>query len=400
MPDSPDSPRTPRTRPVVALLGAPGSGKSTLAAALPPDTVLDLPGDPDLAGQVWDGLRRATAVLLVASPVQGLDPRTVQLFEACADLPRLVALTQLDRPGADADEAVALCQRLLGDQVLPLQLPLHDDDGTIGGLLDLLTLTVHADGERREADPEHVRLVEPLREDLLEALLTGSDGDAFDAWASGDQVAPGLLAAELPRAVSRGDLVPALVVRPSGLGPREAPYGQRPGQDPGLGLGPGLVELAGLLARLPNDAPHGDGPLAQPTPQLPVGVTPDAGLQARVAADPVARLAADPRSGQLLLWTVGPGHAEQLLAGAPSLPVRLEGPRTGRVLVRVPGWAVRAVRSDALGRGGEVLANQDHEEDAELELRLPASELVHYALALARVTASTGSFERLSGPLS
>ena len=95
-------------------------------------------------------------MLLVVSPVQGLDPRTVALWEALEHLPRLVVLSQLDRPGADADEAVALCQRLLGEGVLPLQLPLHDDDGSVGGLLDLLALTVSHDGEQRPADAEHV----------------------------------------------------------------------------------------------------------------------------------------------------------------------------------------------------------------------------------------------------
>ena len=378
----------------VALLGAPGAGTSTLAAALAALAggaveVRDAPGAPDLAGDRWEALRPADAVVLVVSPVQGLDPRTVADWEACglAGLPRVVVLSALDRPGADADEAVALCQRLLGEEVLPLALPLHDDDGSVGGLLDLVGLRVvdATAGEERAADPEHVRLVEPLREELAEAVLTGSDDEAaFAAFAAGD-VDAGALARELPEAVVRGDLQPVLVALPA----------------TGLGLAELLALLRAVLERAPaalaDDRP---GPLPRPQPQLPVGVRDDPGLEARVAADPVARLAVDPRTGQRLLWAVGPEHAERLLAGLPSAPVRVEGAKHGRVLVTAPSWALRAVRSDLLSRGGEVLAVEEDDEQARVEARLPAAELPHYALALARVTSHTASFTRLSGPLS
>ena len=66
----------------------------------------------------------------------------------------------------------------------------------------------------------------------------------------------------------------------------------------------------------------------------------------------------------------------------------------------MPSWCARTVRSDVHERGGEVLSAASGDDGGEvLEVRLPAAELVHYSLALARVSASTGTFTRLTGPL-
>ncbi len=462
----------------LVLLGAPGSGKSTLAHALVGGplasahpaalahgsydvggtrvTLLDPPGSPELAGELHAGLRAASAVLLVVSPVQGIDPRTVALWESLEHLPRVVVLTQLDRPGADADEAVALCQRLLGDGVHAVQLPLHDDDGSVGGLLDLLTLTVSHDGEQRPADPEHVTLVEGLRGDLVEAVLTGSEDEAlFVAYLADDEPEPAELITELAAAVGRGDVQPVLVavprrgvgvpelaallaalpsaagqVPPAATGLDDAPLDLAAGVAVAETVAPGLVRVwsgvlrpgepvyaagrtatwdgpvaaAGALVStglpvLPRDVvsstPARLTPWPAPTAQFPVGAPEDDGLDARVAADPVARLEPDGRTGQLLLWTCGPEHAEALLAGLPSAPVRLPpGARPVGVRVEVPAWAARAVRSDLTARGGELLATGEVGDHVVLEARLPPAEAVAYALALGRVSAHTAVLTR------
>ncbi|MCW2621900.1 MAG: elongation factor G-like protein, partial [Frankiales bacterium] len=312
--DNPDL--LPRT---VVLLGAPGAGKSELLDALlaagggapasgaPTELrhgtvqragrrvhLLDPPGEPQLPGPLAAGLRAAGAAVLVLSPLQGLDPRTVALWHACeeAELPLVIAVSQLDRPGADADEATALAQRLLGDAVLPLQLPLHDDDGLVAGVLDLLTLRVvdHSTGTERAADPEHVTLVENLREELLEAALAGGDEEAFDLWVAGGD--PGEV--DLAAAVARGDLQPLLVTSPR--------------------HGVGLEQLLDLLAALP--------PAAE---RLPPAATDAAG-------DPV-HLAGEV-TGPLVAEVVRAGTAADL---ARIWSGRLDGALPGDVVAVAPG---------------------------------------------------------------
>ncbi|HEU0101128.1 MAG TPA: GTP-binding protein [Mycobacteriales bacterium] len=451
----------------VVLIGAPGAGKSTLAQALlasagaPPATapepwrlaygsfvragttvsLLDPPGSPELAGELHAGLRGASAVVLVVSPVQGVDPRTVALWESLAHLPRLVVLSQLDRPGADADEAVALCRRLLGDDVLPLQLPLHDDDGSVGGVLDLLHLTVSEGGARRAAEPEHVTLVEALRGELVEAVLTGSEDDElFEGYLADVEPSGQVLAAELAAALARGDLQPVLVAVPrrgvgldelaellAGALPPAADQPLSPDPDALVAevLRPGLLRVwsgelrPGMSVQIGPRRTTYDGPAAcagelvaadvggspgdavglsrveleawrVPPAAFPVGVAADDALAARVLGDPVARLETDPRTGQLLLWTYGPEHAEALLAGLPSAPVRVPpGARPVRLRVQLPAWAVRPVRTDLLARGGQVLQERADGDGVVLDVQLPPAEAVGYALPLARVSGHT-----------
>src|SRR3954453_469259 len=79
--------------------------------------LLDPPGSPDFVGELRAGLRAADAALFVVSAVNGVDATTVALWEECAavGMPRAVVITQLDRPHADVDEAVRMCQLMLGE---------------------------------------------------------------------------------------------------------------------------------------------------------------------------------------------------------------------------------------------------------------------------------------------
>ena len=94
-------------------------------------TLLDTPGSPDFVGELRAGLRAADAALFVVSAVNGVDAATVQLWEECAavGMPRAVVVTQLDRARADVDDAVRLCQLLLGEGVYPVHLVDRGPDG-------------------------------------------------------------------------------------------------------------------------------------------------------------------------------------------------------------------------------------------------------------------------------
>src|SRR5918912_1350670 len=101
-------------------------------------TLLDTPGSPDFVGELRAGLR-------------GVDAATVQLWEECAavGMPRAVVISQLDRPRADVDEAVRMCQLMLGEGVFPLHLVQRGPDGAPTGLVSLLEPHVElAGGER------------------------------------------------------------------------------------------------------------------------------------------------------------------------------------------------------------------------------------------------------------
>ncbi|MDX6268361.1 MAG: elongation factor, partial [Frankiales bacterium] len=126
--------------------------------------LLDTPGSADFVGELRAGLRAADAALFVVSACDGVDAITVQLWHECAavGMPRAVVITQLDKPRADFDDAVAICQRLLGEGVHPLYLPMHADDESVAGVIGLISQRVYdwSSGDRveRDPDPQHLPL--------------------------------------------------------------------------------------------------------------------------------------------------------------------------------------------------------------------------------------------------
>ncbi|WP_433532498.1 elongation factor G-like protein EF-G2 [Micromonospora sp. CA-263727] len=183
--------------------------------------LLDSPGYADFVGELRAGLRAADAALFVVSAVDGMDAATAALWEECAavDMPRAVAVSRLDHPRADFDEAVALCQRVFGDNVLPLHLPMLGDDGvSTVGLLGLITRRVfdYTDGlppQVREPDPEHLPAIVESRNELIEGIIAESEDETLmDRYLGGEEIDAGILVEDLEKAVARGHFYPVVPV--------------------------------------------------------------------------------------------------------------------------------------------------------------------------------------------
>ena len=267
-------------------------------------TLLDTPGSPDFVGELRAGLRAADGVLFVVSAAGGLDAVTAQLWAECAavGIPRAVVVSQLDKPRADFDEAVALCQRLLDEAVVPLHLPMHDDDGAVAGLITLLDTKVvdHSGGERTErpAEAEHVTLTEGLRSDLLEAVIAESEDETLlDRYLEGAELDLGTLTADLEKAVARGHFHPALAVAPL--------------------QGVGVQELLDLLVQgFPSPCEHPCPPVTRldGSPAAPLTCDPDGPLAAEVV-----KTTTDPYLGRVSYVRVFSGTLR------PDTPVHVSG---------------------------------------------------------------------------
>ncbi len=182
-------------------------------------TVLDTPGYADYTGELRAGLRGADAALFVVSSVDGVDSTTARLWDECelVGMPRAIVVTNLDRERADFDETVAICQRIFtgGGGVQPLFLPIHGDDDSIVGFIDLLDEQIWhwTDGSLQvtEAEARHRELIESERGALIEEVVTESeDEDLMDRFISGEHVEIDLLTTDLERAVARGHFHPVV----------------------------------------------------------------------------------------------------------------------------------------------------------------------------------------------
>jgi elongation factor G len=272
--------------------------------------LVDTPGHADFVGEVRAGLRAADAALFVVSSVDGVDGATRVLWEECAavGMPRAVVVTHVDQPRGDFDESVAVCQRLFGDGVQPLYLPLLGDDELPAGLLGLLSQSVYdysgtggdpaARPVTREADPEHLEAMEEARGALVEGIIQESEDDSLlDRYLAGEQVSYDTLVADLEKAMVRGAFHPVLpVVAPTGLGVDQ------------------LLEV--LVRGFPS-------PLQQ---ALPPVTTPDGEPREPLTCDPkgplvaeVVKTTSDPYVGRVSLVRIFSGTLE------PDTPVHVSG---------------------------------------------------------------------------
>ena len=192
--------------------------------------LIDTPGYADLVGELRAGLRDADAALFVVSAADGVDGATQLLWEECAavGMPRAVVVTKLDKERADFDDVVAICQRVFGDGVLPLYLPMHADDGTVAGLIGLLTQQVYdySSGGRVSSAPdaEHLPLIENARGALIEGIIAESEDETLmDRYLGGEDLDVETLIADLETAVARGSFYPVLAsaLLPAGFGTTE-----------------------------------------------------------------------------------------------------------------------------------------------------------------------------------
>lgn len=182
-------------------------------------TILDTPGYADYTGELRAGLRGADAALFVVSSVDGVDSTTARLWDECelVGMPRAIVVTNLDRERADFDETVAICQRIFtgGGGVQPLFLPIHGDDESVVGFIDLLDEQIWhwSDGALQisQAEDRHRELIESERGALIEGVVTESeDEELMDTFIGGEHVEIDLLTTDLERAVARGHFHPVV----------------------------------------------------------------------------------------------------------------------------------------------------------------------------------------------
>jgi len=183
--------------------------------------LLDTPGYADFVGELRAGLRAADAALFVVSSVDGMDAATAALWEECAavGMPRAVAITRLDHQRADFDETVATCRGVFGDNVLPLYLPLHGDDGqSVVGLIGLITQRIFEYSASyppavRDPDAEHGPAIAEARNELIEGIIAESEDESLmERYLEGDDIELEVLITDLEKAVARGHFFPVVPV--------------------------------------------------------------------------------------------------------------------------------------------------------------------------------------------
>ena len=182
--------------------------------------LLDTPGYADFVGELRAGLRAADAALFVVSAVDGVDAATAALWEECASvgMPRAVVISRLDHPRANVEETLAACRQTFGDGVLPLYLPLPGKEGTVTGLIGLLTQRVYDYSQSyppqvRDPDADQLAAIEQPRNELIEGIIAESEDETLmERYLGGEEVEVSTLIADLEKAVANGNFYPVIPV--------------------------------------------------------------------------------------------------------------------------------------------------------------------------------------------
>ncbi len=178
--------------------------------------LIDTPGHVDFTAEVVRSIRVIDGAVIVLCGVGGVEPQTeaVWMHADQKNLPRLIYVNKLDRPGADFARVLAEIRERLMPNAIPLHLPLGHESEFVG-VVDLLGWRVLT--WRNGADEPQVGAIPPeleaqavgAREALIDAICETDDELLFQRL-EGLEPDVETLHAALRRATIAGKLVPVL----------------------------------------------------------------------------------------------------------------------------------------------------------------------------------------------
>ncbi len=178
--------------------------------------LLDTPGDPNFSAEVVAALRAADVAILAVDAVDSIKPLTEKVWAGieAAEMPRLLAVTKMDRERADFDKVVSDVKETLNVKPLVLQLPIGKE-ADFKGVVDLLSMKAYTfDGDGKTVSTEEVPAdmkdeVESRREVLIEDLAEVDDG-LMERYLEGEDLGSAELAGALRQGILKRSFLPVL----------------------------------------------------------------------------------------------------------------------------------------------------------------------------------------------
>jgi elongation factor G len=181
---------------------------------------IDTPGFANFFSDARAALRVAEAALVVVDAVHGVEVQTEKVWaEAAAlGLPRIVALSRLDRERSSLDRALETLHRDCAREIVPIQLPIGEEK-SFSGVVDLVSMkafTYGADGKMTEGEIPAAMAdrVAQSRNALIE-MVAEADEELMDAFFANGTLSQDQLTAGLRAATAAGKIFPLVCV--SGL---------------------------------------------------------------------------------------------------------------------------------------------------------------------------------------
>ncbi|MCC6629495.1 MAG: elongation factor G [Chloroflexi bacterium] len=179
--------------------------------------IIDAPGYADFVGDMVSAARIADAAVVLLDASAGVEVGTEQAWAACtrAGCARLLYINKMDRENADFGAALDSARRILGANLVPLQVPIGKETG-FKGIVDILQRTAYLasgnrDGVSTEAEvPADLAAEVDRYRELLVEKVAETDDALIEKYLEGETIADDELSAALAAGIRAGQLVPVL----------------------------------------------------------------------------------------------------------------------------------------------------------------------------------------------
>jgi elongation factor G len=251
--------------------------------------LIDTPGYADFGGEVEAALRVVDGVVVTVDAAAGVEVQTERYSEEAAarGLPRLVAITKLDRDHTDFARTRAEVAERLRCNAVAVSLPLGSQ-ASLRGVIDLVKGVAYAaEGGKEKEIPipdDMAAAVAEHREKVMEAAAEADD-ELMEKYLEEETLSPQEIVRGLRAATLAGKVVPTLAL--SGVG--------------GLGV---RALLDSMVANLPTPAERPPAKGTNPATEEEEERAPDAGAPLSAL---VFKTTADPYAGRLTYLRVYSG---------------------------------------------------------------------------------------------
>ncbi len=178
--------------------------------------LLDTPGYADFGGDVAAALRVADGVVIAVDAGSGVAVQTERYSDAAAErgLPRLVAITKLDREHIDFDRTLAEVREGLRCNAVAVTIPIGRESN-LSGVIDLVKGVAYTASGGKETEgpiPEAMaETVASYRDKLVEAAAEADD-QLMEKYLNEEALSPKEIIQGLRAATLSGKVVPALAL--------------------------------------------------------------------------------------------------------------------------------------------------------------------------------------------
>ena len=181
--------------------------------------LVDTPGYADFIGEVKSGLRVVESAVVAVCATAGVEVGTENVWQFAEErsLPRMIAVTKIDREHADFFKTVDAIRKAFGTKCVPIQIPVGSQED-FRGIVDLISMKAivynrDSGTESEEQDiPDNLKeAAEEYHNELVESAVENDD-ELIEKYLEGEELTSEEIRYGLRKGVVEGKTYPIVCV--------------------------------------------------------------------------------------------------------------------------------------------------------------------------------------------